>query len=178
MSLREDSNYYCIIWLGLMILGSYYFNYLYIVLVQPWYTSALIGNIGFIIFLLLIPLGMIFFFTGYLRPSRGRAKSAALGPSLVLGMFFVILTYLVSFNTDMLGNLVYFSAWGITGPLLVAGGFSVLQNLDEATTHGILDVSKLHYGPVIEEPELMPEAEKSSSPESGTVEDSDTGTTQ
>ena len=175
MSLREDSSYYCIIWLGVMILGAYYFNYAYIVVMYPAYLSAMIANFGYILFLLLIPLGMIFFFTGYLRPSRGRAKSAALGPSVVLGFFFVVLTYLVSLNTDMLGNVVYFSAFGIAGPLLLSGGFSVVQSLDEATTPGILDVSKLHYGPIIE----APEAEETSTlgAESANEEESDSGAT-
>jgi hypothetical protein len=160
-----------------MILGAYYFNYAYIAITQPAYVSAMIANFGYILFLLLIPLFMIFFFTGYLRPSRGKAKRAALGPSLVLGLFFVILSYLMSTNTDMLGNVVYFSAWGIAGPLLVAGGFSVLQSLDEATTPGILDVSELHYGPVVEEPEAE-ESESKDSSNGAAAEGAEPDTTQ
>ncbi|MGQ4911548.1 MAG: hypothetical protein ACP6KW_05205 [Candidatus Thorarchaeota archaeon] len=157
MSLREDSSYYCLIWLGLLVLGAYYFNFAYLLMTQPLYVPVVIANLWNILFLLLLPLGMVFFFTGYLRPSRGKAKRAALGPSLVSAMFFVILAYILSMSTDMLGDVIYFSSWGIGGSLLTAGGFSILQSLDQATTRGIMDVSALHYGPPPAEPEPEPE---------------------
>jgi hypothetical protein len=161
MSLREDTDQYCFIWLGLLLLGSYYFNFVYIMLTQPVYLPVIAGTFVYLLFLWILPPGMVFFFTGYLRPARGKAKNAALGPSLVTALFFVILTYLVSLGTDLLGDVVFFSAWGIGSSLLLAGGFSVLQSAEESRSPGILDVGALHYGPPKEEPEPPSEKEPS-----------------
>jgi hypothetical protein len=158
VSLREDTDQYCFIWLGLLLLGAYYFNFVYVMLTQPAYLPVIAGNFVYLLFLWILPLGMVFFFTGYLRPARGKAKSAALGPSLVTALFFLILTYLVSLGTDLLGNVVFFSAWGIGSSLLLAAGFSVLQTAEDSKSSGILDVSSLHYGPPKAEPEPQSEA--------------------
>ncbi len=157
MSLREDSDQYCLTWLGLMLLGAFYFQFAYIILTQPAYVPAFAGNFVYILLLMALPLAMVFFFTGYLRPARGKAKRAALGPAMVSALFFVIITYLMSLGTDMLGNVLYFSAWGIGSSLLTAGGLSILQSEEMGTTRGMLDVSSLHYGPPREEPEAVQE---------------------
>ena len=111
-----------------------------------------VSNFFYMILLLLFPPLMILLFTGYLRPSHGKAKMSMLGPSVIAGLFFVIISNLVSLNTDILGNLIYFSGWGIGSSILVAGGFSNMQTMEQSTTPGILDVSSLQYGPAKEEP--------------------------
>ena len=115
----------------------------------------------FMVGLLILPPVMIFFFTGYLRPTRGKAKMTMLGPSVFLALIYVILAYTVSLSTDMLGNLLVFSAWGIGCAILTAGGLSIVQSYDESTSPGMLDVSSLHYGPpkIEETPEVEAEAD-------------------
>lgn len=171
MRLREDSDQYCLIWLGLMLLGAFYFHFGFIMITQPAYIPLIAGNFVFLLLILALPPAMVFFFTGYLRPARGKAKRAALGPAMVSAMFFVILTYLMSIGTDMLGNVLYFSAWGIGSSLLTAGGLSILQSEEMGTTSGMLDVSSLHYGPPKEEPANPEEEALSVTEESAATEE-------
>jgi hypothetical protein len=164
MSLREDNGPYCLIWLGLLLMGAYYTNFAY----QIWTSSTIAAsffaaaNFIFMLALMILPPVMVFFFTGYLRPAHGKAKMTMLGPSVFLGLLFVIIVYTVSLNSDianMLGNLLVFSGWGIGSAVLTAGGLSIVQSYEQSTSPGMLDVSSLHYGPPKEEPEPAPEIE-------------------
>jgi len=115
--------------------------------------------------LMILPPLMVFFFTGYLRPTRGKAKMTMLGPSVFLGLLYVIIAYTVSMNTDILGNILIISGWGIGSAILTAGGLSIVQSYEESTSPGMLDVSSLHYGPPKEEIEPEPEPDPETQPE-------------
>lgn len=159
MPLREDSEPYCLLWIGLLLLGAYYANFGYILWTYPsaavdFFSSA---NFVYMLLLLMFPPLMAFLFTGYLRPSRGKAKMSMLGPSVIAALFFVIVSHLVSMNSDILGNLIFFSGWGIGSSLLVAGGLSIMQTLQQSTSSGKLDVQSLHYGLSKLEPESVVE---------------------
>jgi len=165
MSLREDNGPYCLIWLGLLLMGAYYTNFAY----QIWTNSSIAAsffaatNFIFMLVLMILPPLMVFFFTGYLRPARGKAKMTMLGPSVFLGVIFVIVALTVSWNSsniaDMLGNLIVFSGWGIGSAVLTAGGLSIAQSYEQSTSPGLLDVSGLHYGPPKDEEEHESEIE-------------------
>ena len=169
MSLREDNGPYCLIWLGVLLMGAYYTNFAYQIIVSAVAAGAFFNNFGFMLGLLVLPPLMVFFFVGYLRPTRGRAKMTMLGPSVFLGVIFVILTSLVAFTPGIeyfISNILVFSAWGIGSAILTAGGFSIVQSYDQSTSSGMLDVSSLHYGPPKEEePEVEEEPEKEDEPE-------------
>jgi len=174
MALREDNGPYCLIWLGVLLMGAYYANFAYMIWTSPSAAASFfaVSNFFFMLLLMILPPAMVILFTGYLRPSRGKAKMAMLGPSVIAGLFFVIIANVVSLNTDILGNLVMFSAWGIGSSLLTAGGFSIIQSFDQGTSLGMLDVSSLHYGPPKEEPEPEPVVEEpSNEPEADSEEE-------
>ncbi len=174
MALREDNGPYCLIWLGVLLMGAYYAHFAYMIWTSPSAAASFFAasNFFFMLLLMFLPPLMVILFTGYLRPSRGKAKMAMLGPSVMGGLFFVIIASVVSLNTDILGNLVMFSAWGIGSSLLTAGGFSIIQSFDQGTSLGMLDVSSLHYGPPKEEPEPEPVVEEpSEEPEADSEEE-------
>ncbi|MBN2229132.1 MAG: hypothetical protein JW779_06020 [Candidatus Thorarchaeota archaeon] len=152
MALREDSEPYCLAWVGFLLMGAYYANFGYQLWTNPVAVSAFINNSPSMLILLGLPPLMVFLFTGYLRPSRGKAKMSMLGPSVIAGLFFVIISYQVGSTTTILGDLIVFSAWGIGSALLTAGGFSIMASLEKNTSPGIMDISSLHYGPVKETP--------------------------
>ena len=155
MPLREDSDPYCLLWIGLLLLGAYYANFAYMIWISASAAATFfaVSNFFYMILLLAFPPLMAVLFTGYLRPSHGKAKMSMFGPSVIAALFFVIIAYLVSLNTSILGNLIFFSGWGIGSSILVAGGLSIMQTLEQSTSPGILDVSSLHYGSPKPEPE-------------------------
>ncbi len=163
MSLREDNGPYCLVWLGLLLMGAYYANFAYLIWTSPVAAASFfaVSNFLYMLLLMAFPPVMVILFAGYLRPSRGKAKMTMLGPSVIAGVFFVIIANIVSLNTDILGNLVIFSAWGIGSAILTAGGLSIVQSYEQSTSPGMLDISSLHYGPPKEEegpePEVSPE---------------------
>jgi hypothetical protein len=160
--LRQDSGPFCLLLLGLVVFSSYIFNYFYLGISIPatWLIVA-----QYFLFLVGLPLLMIFFLVGYFRPEKGKAKNTAMSISVVVAFFFVVFVY---FFADALyvfptvtseANIgFYYSVWGLAGVILTAAGFSIMHNLEESTSPGILDTSKLHYGPE-PEPEPEPEAE-------------------
>lgn len=174
MALREDNGPYCLIWLGVLLMGAYYANFAYMIWTSPSAAASFfaVSNFFYMLLLMILPPVMVIMFTGYLRPTRGKAKMAMLGPSVMAGLFFVIIASVVSLNTDILGNLVMFSSWGIGSSLLTAGGFSIIQSFEQGTSSGMLDVSSLHYGPPKEEaePESIVE-ETSKEPEADSEEE-------
>jgi hypothetical protein len=160
MSLREDNGPYCLVWLGMLLMGAYYTNFAYLIYTSPSAAASFFALfIPFMLLLLILPPVMTFLFTGYLRPTRGKAKMSMFSFSVVAGLFFVIFANVVSLSTDMLGNLLIFSSWGIGSAILTAGGFSIVQSYGQSTSPGMLDVSSLHYGPPKAEPEPEPELE-------------------
>ena len=162
MALREDNGPYCLVWLGMLLLGAYYTNFAYQIYINSNAAGAFFGNFGFMIGLIILPPLMVFFFTGYLRPTRGKAKMTMLGPSVFLGLLYVLLTYSVSLMPAVefiISNSLVFSAWGIGSAILTAGGFAIVQSSEQSTSPGMLDVSSLHYGPPKAEPEPEPVVE-------------------
>lgn len=159
MVLREDSEPYCLLWTGLLFLGAYYANFGYMIWTNAAAAAAFFSAVNFFYMLLLLafPPLMVLLFTGYLRPSRGKAKMSMLGPSVISALFFVIISSLVSLNTNILGNLIFFSGWGIGCSLLIAGGLSIMQTLKQSTSPGILDITSLRYGPPRPDPESVSE---------------------
>lgn len=151
MTLREDSDPYCLTWTGFLLLGSYYANFGYMIWTDVSARVTFSANALSMTILLILPIVMIIFFVGYLRPSHGKAKMSMLGPSVLAALFFIIISYQVSTASDILGNLTFFSAWGIGSALITAGGFATMQSLKKSVTHGILDIASLHYGSVGEE---------------------------
>jgi len=167
MSLREDNGPYCLVWLGVLLMGAYYTNFAYQIYTNPSTAASFFAatNLVFMLALMILPPLMVFFFTGYLRPTRGKAKMTMLGPSVFLGLLYVIIAYTVSMNTDILGNILIISGWGIGSAILTAGGLSIVQSYEESTSPGMLDVSSLHYGPPKEEIGPEPEPEPETQPE-------------
>ncbi|TFG06221.1 hypothetical protein EU522_01855 [Candidatus Thorarchaeota archaeon] len=160
-------------WLGMLLLGAYYTNFAYQIWVNTSAAGAFFGNFGLMLGLMILPPVMVFFFTGYLRPTRGKAKMTMLGPSVFLGLIYVILAYSVSSLPAMefiVGNSLVFSSWGIGSAILTAGGFAIAQSYEQSTSPGMLDVSSLHYGPPKEEPEPEMESEPKAEVEAPTAE--------
>jgi len=167
MSLREDNGPYCLVWLGVLLMGAYYTNFAYLIWTNAAASAAFFANFGFMLGLMILPPLMIFFFTGYLRPTRGKAKMTMLGPSVFLGFLYVMLIYSILGITNMdiiLGEPIVFSAWGIGSAILTAGGFAIVQSYEQSSSPGMLDVSSLHYGPPKEEEEPEPEIETPTEP--------------
>ncbi|MGY5872302.1 MAG: hypothetical protein RTV72_08665 [Candidatus Thorarchaeota archaeon] len=176
MSLREDNGPYCLIWLGVLLMGAYYTNFAYILWTIPSAAATFFAATNFILMiaLMILPPVMVFFFIGYLRPTRGKAKMTMLGPSVFLGLLYVIFIYTVSSTTavDIIGDPLFFSAWGIGSAILTAGGFSIVQSYEQSTSPGMLDVSSLHYGPPKEE-EVEEEVTEPETPTEPVVEASE-----
>jgi len=81
MSLREDNGPYCLVWLGVLLMGAYYANFGYMIWTSPSAAASFFAaaNIFYIFLLMILPPVMAVVFTGYLRPSRGKAKMTMLG---------------------------------------------------------------------------------------------------
>ena len=167
MTLREDNGPYCLVWLGMLVLGAYYMSFVYTIITDSAAAAQIFApaNFALISILWILPPVMAFLFTGYLRPTRGKAKMTMLGPSVFAGVIFFIIAFILSGNSTIIDNLLVFTAWGVGSAILTAGGFSIAQSYEQSTDHGRLDVSSLHYGPPKEEEvEEVPEPE--ASPES------------
>ncbi|MHA2076448.1 MAG: hypothetical protein ACW99X_02550 [Candidatus Thorarchaeota archaeon] len=162
MTLRQDSDPFCLLLLGLVVLTSYIFNFFFVAISFPT-TWILVAE--YLLFLVGIPLLLIFFLTGYFRPEKGKAKNTSMSISVVIGFFFVVFAYLfadalyvvLSMSPDNTG--FYYTIWGLGGSILTAAGFSIMHTYEESTTPGILDTSALRYAPE-PEPEPEPEAEE------------------
>ncbi len=141
MTLREDSDPYCMLWVGVILLSSYYFNFLYLMLSVDGYVNAMAG---FMLPLAALPILLVFTLIGYLKPERSRMKPTMLAISTVLALFVLIFSILAPAE---FGGGVFLASWAIGSALLTAGGLSIMQPLDESISPGLLDVSSLHYGP-------------------------------
>ena len=138
MKLREDPTQYCFLWMGIIFLSAYYFNFIY---------SGYSLTTSFL-FIIGAPILLVFFYMGYLKPVRGKSKSMMLSIAVVISALFAIVVF-QEHALDWQAGL-FASAWGIGSAILTAGGFSMSPTLEQSSTPGILDVSALHYGPVKE----------------------------
>jgi len=174
MTLREDNGPYCLVWLGMLLLGAYYMSFAYAIITDPSAAAQIFAPANFFLISILwiLPPVMAFLFTGYLRPTRGRAKMTMLGPSVVVGVIYFIFAMILAGNSTLIENLLVFTAWGIGSAILTSGGFSIAQSYDQSTSRGMLDVSSLHYGPPKEEEveEEVSESEVSIEPTDETPE--------
>ncbi len=139
MHLREDTDYYCMVWLGMAILGAFYFSFGYL-----WLTGTITLNILTAVLLpvLGLPPVMVFLYVGYLRPVRGKAKTTMFGFSVVASLFYAIFSMSVPAEWGGGLGLVF---WGIIGALVTAGGLAMIPPLEDAVTPGLLDYSRLSY---------------------------------
>lgn len=137
MKLREDSDPYCMLWIGILLLSAYYFNFLYFssVLFTTYLPSSFI--------LMILPILQVFFFVGYLRPDKGRTKTTMLSMAVIVTFFVVI--FASAIPTELYGGF-YLASWATGATLITAGGFSIMQSLEEGKTLDILDIRSLHYG--------------------------------
>lgn len=156
--------------LGLVVLASYFFNFLYVAISFPvsWLLVA-----EYLLFLVGIPLLMIFLLIGYFRPEKGKVKNTMFAIFIVAAFFFVVFSYwfadalyvVLSITNDNTG--FYYSVWGLGATILTAAGFSMQHNKEESTSPGILDVGALtYYTP----PEPEPEVEEAPEAEAATTE--------
>ncbi len=134
MVLREDPESYCLLWLGMLALGSYYFSLLYHSMVGPLVFAPTDSSI-----IVIGPLVMIVLFVGYLKPRRSHMKIVSLACGIVVAFMYT----LISSRVD--GFML--SSWGIGSSLLVAGSISIMPSVTESTSPGMLDTKSLKYPP-------------------------------
>ncbi len=149
--IREDADQYCLLYLGILLLSAYYFHFFF-QMSMGWLVLDFLQ----LVWLTLPPLLMVFFFIGYFKPDRSRAKMTMLSMGGVIGMFYVFFFLIYSWT---LTDSAFYSSWAIGAAVLVAGGFSMMASYEDSHTLGIMDVSKLSYGPPLEVPEPEPEEE-------------------
>jgi peptidoglycan/LPS O-acetylase OafA/YrhL len=157
MKLQQDSDPYCMLFLGLVILTAFIFNFVYLGFGIPGASLFIAGSLSSLISGMSIL--MVFLLIGYFRPEKGRGKNLMFGLSVLVGLFFVIFVGFLTTEVPAVGNWQYLSFWGLGGAILTAAGFSMMHNKEESYSPGILDTSALHYGPEPPEPEPEPESE-------------------
>ena len=149
------------LWLGLIILTSFIFNFVYLGFMMP--ASVIVIGSAFTLlggFSIL----MVFLLIGYFRPEKGKGKNLMMSLSVLAGFFFVVFIDQFVSALPAAGTTLYLSAWGLGGSILTAAGFAMMHTSEESYSPGILDTSKLHYGPE-PEPEPEPEPTEESIPE-------------
>jgi hypothetical protein len=172
MAFRQDSDPYCMLWLGLIILSSFIFNFIYLGFLMPA-SAVVIGSA----FTLLggVSILMVFLLIGYLRPEKGKGKNLMMSLSVLVGFFFVVFVDQFVNALPSAGTTLYLSAWGIGGSVLTAAGFSMMHTGDESYSPGIMDTSALHFGPEPEPEtvdEVVPEPDTKSEEPAKTANDS------
>ena len=157
MSLRQDSDPYCMLFLGLIILTAFIFNFIYLGFLMPAASLVIAGSFTLIGGMSIL---LVFFLIGYFRPEKGKGKNLMMALSVLVGFFFVVFIDQFVMALPSVGTTLYLSCWGLGGSIITAAGFSMMHNREESYSPGILDTSALHYGP---EPE--PEVEEEVEPE-------------
>jgi hypothetical protein len=160
MAIRQDSDPYCTLWLGVLILASFIFNFIYLSILMP--SSALILGSAFTL-LGGLSVVMVFLLVGYFRPEKGKGKNLMMSLSVLGGFFFIVFTDRFVQALPSVGTTLYLSVWGLGGSILTAAGFSMMHTSEESYSPGIMDVHSLHYGPTPEpapEPTSEPDAEE------------------
>jgi hypothetical protein len=152
VSIRQDSDPYCMLFLGLIILASFIFNFVYLSILQP--ASALILGSAFSL-LGGMSIVLVFLLIGYFRPEKGKGKNLMMSLSVLVGFFFVVFIDQFVRSIPSIGTTLYLSAWGLGGSILTAAGISMMHTSEESYSPGILDVHSLHYGHT---PEPAPES--------------------
>jgi hypothetical protein len=142
------------LFLGLVVLTAFIFNFIYLGILYPSASLLISGSLSSIISGMSIL--MVFLLIGYLRPEKGAGKNVMFGFSILGGFFFVVFVSWFVDSVPAAGDWLYLSFWGLGGSILTAAGFSMMHNYEESYSPGIMDTSKLHYGP---EPEPEPESE-------------------
>ncbi len=154
MKLQQDSDPYCMLFLGLVILTAFIFNFVYLGFLLPSVSLIIAGSFTLIGGMSIL---MVFLLIGYFRPEKGKGKNLMFGLSVLVGFFFVVFVDQFALAVPSAGGTWYLSFWGLGGSILTAAGFSMMHNKEESYSPGILDTSALHYGP---EPEPEPEPEE------------------
>ncbi|MHA1903847.1 MAG: hypothetical protein ACW968_06735 [Candidatus Thorarchaeota archaeon] len=149
MSIREDSDPYCVLWLGILLLSAYYFNFFYLSVTDAAFLASI--SVHFLPFMLFPPI-LVFLFVGYLRPKSGPVKLLPLIGSVVFSLIYVLAA--LAYYTG-LGEWLFQSSWAVGSSLLTAGGFAMMHKRSDSTSPGIMDVKAVEakYIPVPEEPE-------------------------
>jgi hypothetical protein len=145
---REDSDFYCLLWLGIALLSAYYFNIGYLGFTVPLYLSTMQS---YLLQLIGCPLILVVVFLSYLRPSRGRQKPVVFALAIVVSVYFYIVVSSLPPIVGITSDALFLLSWGIGSALLVASGFSIMPSRSEITSPGILDVGSLKYGISTEE---------------------------
>ncbi len=157
MTMREDSDQYCMMLIGTIIMSAYVFD----LLLEVFADAGMALHFPF---LAGGPLVMVFFLVGYFKPKRGRIKVNMLSIAIVIGVLYTIYV-IVPFGSDLI-----YATWGMGGAILLAGGFSMLDPMEVSVSPGILEVSDLKYKPEPDpEPEPEPEEAAEAEPESETA---------
>ncbi len=147
-TVREDSDFYCLLWLGIALLSGYYFNIGYLGLTVPLYLSTMQP---YLLQLVGCPLILVMVSVSYLRPSRGRYKPLVFALAIVVCVYFYIVVNSLPPVAGITSDALFLLSWGIGSALLVASGFSIMPGRAETTSPGILDVGSLKYGIQTEE---------------------------
>ncbi|MFW9806666.1 MAG: hypothetical protein ACFFFK_08060 [Candidatus Thorarchaeota archaeon] len=154
MKLQQDSDPYCMLFLGLIIQTAFIFNFFYLGFFIPGASLFIAGSLSSLISGMTILL--VFLMIGYFRPEKGKGKNLMFALTVLAGFFFVVFVSWFAESVPTAGGWEYLSFWGLGGSILTAAGFSMMHNFEESYSPGIMDTSALHYGP---EPELEPEPE-------------------
>ncbi|MFW9964357.1 MAG: hypothetical protein ACFFCX_12375 [Candidatus Sifarchaeia archaeon] len=160
MSIRQDSDPYCMLFLGLIILTAFIFNFVYLGFLIPAASLVIAGSFTLIGGMSIL---LVFFLIGYFRPEKGKGKNLMMALSITIGFFYVVFIDQFALAVPSAGGTLYLSFWGIGGAILTAAGFSMMHNQEESYSPGIMDTDALHYGP---EPEPEPEPEEEVAAES------------
>lgn len=142
------------LFLGLIILTAFIFNFVYLGFMIPAASFLIAGSFTLIGGLSIL---LVFFLIGYFRPEKGKGKNLMMALSITVGFFYVIFVDQFALAVPAAGGTLYLSFWGLGGAILTAAGFAMIHNQEESYSPGILDTHALHYGP---EPEPEPEPEE------------------
>ncbi len=151
--LNEDADRYCMFWIGVVMMTAYFVEFIF-----KMTTGSAAFETSNLAFLLGGPILLSVLLLGYFVPDRGKMKNLFLSIASFVSVMFIILT-LVSFQWDV-ADTIWYASWGIGSAIVASGGAAMLKMTrdDEAYTEGIMDVSKLHYGPVAPDVEFELEA--------------------
>ncbi len=159
------------LFLGLVILTAFIFNFVYLGFLMPTASLIIAGSFTLIGGMSIL---LVFFLIGYFRPEKGKGKNLMMALSISFGFFYVVFIDRFAVAVPSAGSTLYLSFWGLGGVILTAAGFAMMHNLEESYSPGILDTDALHYGPEPEpepEEEVAAEAEVTPVPESASTTD-------
>ncbi|MEM2143224.1 MAG: hypothetical protein QXQ81_08215 [Candidatus Thorarchaeota archaeon] len=143
MTLREDPESYCLLWLGMMFLAPYYVHAIHILPAAATLLPVTIFGVVAQSLLLGPPLMIIFLF-GYLKPRRGRMKQISLSLAVATGALYTIVLGLIP--VGLTGGLML-PFWGTGASILVAGAASIYPSSSESSMEPLLDTHALRYPP-------------------------------